>query len=206
MIKDQRIEIESPLGPHFVGNWSALDADLCRELIGFFEDNPQLQKSGRIGGQVDTEARWSTDISIEPISLENASHAVFHRYFGVLHECFRDYCEQWDFLKSFVNKTHVGTFKLQKYEVGGHFAKLHSEKTSFRGLPRILVWMTYLNDIEDGGETEFTHYDLKIKPEAGKTLIWPAEWTHAHRGCPTLSGAKYIVTGWFQMTPSQITT
>ena len=105
--------MESPLGPHFVGIWSALDLDLCRELIGFFEDNPQLQKSGLIGGQVDTEAKWSSDISIQPKSLENDSHAVFYRYFSVLHECFRDYCEQWDFLKTFIIKMHVGTFNLQ---------------------------------------------------------------------------------------------
>ena len=203
MIKNQRIEIESPSGPHFVGIWSAIQQELCRDLIHFFDDNPQLQKPGLIGGQVDNEAKWSSDISIEPKSLENDSHIAFRRYFTILHECFRDYCDQWDFLKTFVKKTHVGTFNLQKYEVGGHFTKVHSEKTNFGGLPRILVWMTYLNNVEIGGETEFSHYDLKVSPEAGKTLIWPAEWTHAHRGCPTVSGVKYIVTGWFQMTPDQ---
>ena len=43
------------------------------------------------------------------------------------------------------------------------------------------AWMTYLNDL-DSGNTDFKHFDLSIKPEKGKTLIWPAEWTHAHRG------------------------
>ncbi len=42
--------------------------------------------------------------------------------------------------------------------------------------------MTYLNDIEDGGSTYFSHYDLGIKPLKGLPLIWPAEWTHAHKG------------------------
>ena len=48
----------------------------------------------------------------------------------------------------------------------------------------------------DGGETEFIHYGLKIRPEKGKTLIWPAEWTHAHRGCPVIKGPKHVITGW----------
>ena len=51
--------------------------------------------------------------------------------------------------------------------------------------------MTYLNDVEDGGTTDFDYYKVKIKPECGKTLIWPAEWTHAHTG--TISKWKNIL-------------
>ena len=61
---------------------------------------------------------------------------------------------------------------------------------------RVLVWMTYLNDVADGGSTTFTHQDLEVQPQKGKTLIWPAEWTHAHRGNILNSGEKYIITGW----------
>ena len=55
--------------------------------------------------------------------------------------------------------------------------------------------MTYLNNVDDGGETYFNHFDLKIKPEIGKTLIWPADWTHIHSGEILNSGVKYIITG-----------
>ena len=47
---------------------------------------------------------------------------------------------------------------------------------------------------------DFEHFNLKIKPEAGKTLIWPAEWTHAHRGTVLKGGKKYIITGWLHFT------
>ena len=56
--------------------------------------------------------------------------------------------------------------------------------------------MTYLNDVQDGGETEFPMFGLKVNPEKGKTLIWPAEWTHAHLGAVVKKGNKYIITGW----------
>ena len=56
--------------------------------------------------------------------------------------------------------------------------------------------MTYLNDVEEGGSTYFSHYDLEIQPRKGLTLIWPAEWTHAHRGNILKEGSKYIITGW----------
>ena len=62
---------------------------------------------------------------------------------------------------------------------------------------RVFAWMTYLNDIKsDNGNTYFPHFDLKIKPEKGKTLIWPAEWTHAHAGEILKDETKYIITGW----------
>ena len=67
-------------------------------------------------------------------------------------------------------------------------------------LHRVLAWMTYLNDVEDGGSTSFHHYDLDVKPEKGKTLIWPADWTHADSGKVLNSGTKYIITGWMHIT------
>jgi hypothetical protein len=56
--------------------------------------------------------------------------------------------------------------------------------------------MTYLNDVESGGETEFLYQNLKIKPQKGLTLIWPTDWTHTHRGIPSMEEEKMIVTGW----------
>ena len=76
----------------------------------------------------------------------------------------------------------VGSFNIQKYEPGGHFLKVHSERTAIDTSHRVLAWMTYLNDVEDGGATRFEHQDFESQPHKGKTLIWPGEWTHAHRG------------------------
>ena len=56
--------------------------------------------------------------------------------------------------------------------------------------------MTYLSNVEEGGSTYFNHYDLDIKPTKGLTLLWPAEWTHSHKGNVLKSGLKYIITGW----------
>ena len=58
--------------------------------------------------------------------------------------------------------------------------------------------MTYLNDVDikDGGSTFFSHYGLEIQPRKGLTLIWPAEWTHAHKGNLLKADSKYIITGW----------
>ncbi len=56
--------------------------------------------------------------------------------------------------------------------------------------------MTYLNDIKEGGETEWYYQKLKVKPKKGLTVIWPADWTFTHRGITAKKEHKYIITGW----------
>jgi hypothetical protein len=57
--------------------------------------------------------------------------------------------------------------------------------------------MTYLNDVKDGGQTEWFHQKLKIKPEIGLTVIWPVDWMFLHKGVVAKKEEKFIITGWF---------
>ena len=63
---------------------------------------------------------------------------------------------------------------------------------------RQLAWALFLNDVEEGGELEFLHQSIRIKPKKGDFVIWPAFFTHLHRGNPPLSDEKWIVTGWYE--------
>ena len=62
---------------------------------------------------------------------------------------------------------------------------------------RALVFMTYLNDVTDAGETEWYYQKKKIQPKNGLSVIWPPDFTHTHRGIPSPTQEKYIVTGWW---------
>lgn len=61
---------------------------------------------------------------------------------------------------------------------------------------RGLVFSIYLNDVKKGGETEFLHQSVRVKPKKGRIVIWPASFPYLHRGNPPLSGEKYILTSW----------
>tara|TARA_Y100001938_G_scaffold55874_1_gene77963 strand:+ start:281 stop:931 length:651 start_codon:yes stop_codon:yes gene_type:complete len=61
---------------------------------------------------------------------------------------------------------------------------------------RMLVGMVYLNDVGLGGETEFYNQKVKIKPKQGTLVVWPAYFTHLHRGLPPISNTKYIINTW----------
>ena len=181
---------------HFIGCWNLENNNLCNEIIKFFEENKRLQTPGASGAGVNQKIKKTTDIVIKPDDLKEKKFEVFKRYIEELHKCYFDYQNQWPFLKSMLKTVYIPSFNVQKYEKGGHFASLHSERTTLNTLHRLFAWMTYLNDVDDGGQTNFEHYGIKVKPEIGKTIIWPAEWTHAHTGEILKSGTKYIVTGW----------
>tara|TARA_B100000795_G_scaffold247501_1_gene213757 strand:- start:86 stop:682 length:597 start_codon:yes stop_codon:yes gene_type:complete len=192
----KRIDI-NPNQLNFIGAWNLENNNLCSEIIDFFEKNQDLQKKGGTSDASNNKKVKSTiDITIKPIDLKDKNFSVFNNYMKELHDCYLDYQKQWPFLKSMLNDIQIPPFNIQKYNPGDHFSTVHSERTSLNTLHRLFAFMTYLNDVEDGGETHFTHYKFKIKPEIGKTLIWPAEWTHAHTGEILKSGTKYIVTGW----------
>ena len=93
-------------------------------------------------------------------------------------------------------------FNIQKYNPHEGFLNFHYEKNSGHGPGslRHLVFMTYLNDLKKGGETEFFYQKLKVKPEKGLTLIWGSDWTFMHKGIISSTEPKYITTGWFSYT------
>jgi len=87
--------------------------------------------------------------------------------------------------------------KMQKTKPGEGYHVWHCELDP-NAAKRVLAWALFLNDIEEGGELEFLHQNKRIKPKRGDFVIWPANFTHIHRGNPPLSGEKAIVTGWYQ--------
>lgn len=90
--------------------------------------------------------------------------------------------------------------KIQMTKPSEGYHVWHCENSSLFNKSRFLTWILYLNNIDEGGETEFIHLSERISPKTGRLVIFPAGWTHAHRGNPPLSNTKYIATGWMEYT------
>ena len=182
--------------PNFIGSWNIEPMLICDDLISYFELNLAKQKSGVSSGGLNLDKKDSIDISINPKDIILPGNEAFKAYFDQLLECYKNYVEEWTFLDKISERLEIGSFNLQRYKTGQHFKEIHTERSSLEDLHRIFAFMTYLNDVQEGGSTYFSHYDLEIQPKKGLTLIWPAEWTHAHRGNILRKGSKYIITGW----------
>jgi hypothetical protein len=103
----------------------------------------------------------------------------------------------------FLKVYRLGSINQQKYKqnVGGYH-HWHSEiapspqDPQCEQMHRVLLWMYYLNDVEEGGETEFFYQGRKIKPKQGTFVVAPTSFTHTHKGHIPLSNDKYILTSW----------
>lgn len=193
--------LEDPCkSPHFIGSWQMKDLEICEALIDYFEHHQGQQRPGISGsGYLRLDVKDSVDMTIKPLHLLDDKSEVFKKYFESLFVFYSDYTKQWPFLEGLFESLDIGSFNLQRYMPGQHFKKIHAERTGLSSLHRMFAFMTYLNDVEEGGATCFSHYGLYIKPKKGLTLIWPAEWTHAHCGNQVVKGSKYIITGWMHL-------
>ncbi|WP_224364981.1 2OG-Fe(II) oxygenase [Hyalangium versicolor] len=94
-----------------------------------------------------------------------------------------------------------GVLNVQKYLKGSSgYPHWHSEiypkDANCEQLHRVLAFQFYLNDVTEGGETEFYYQQRKVESKQGRMLIFPAGFTHTHRGNQPVSGDKYIITSW----------
>ncbi len=183
---------------NFIGSWLISNDALFENIIDFFENNRHLHNQGAIDSGVNLTEKKTTDLTIDPVDLKDKHYSLFFNYFHELFNCYNDYKKQWPFIEENLKILDIPSFNVQRYLSGEHFSKIHTERSSTSTSHRVFAWMTYLNDLEEnaGGDTNFQHFGIKIKPEKGKTLIWPAEWTHAHSGEVLNCGKKYIITGW----------
>jgi hypothetical protein len=120
-------------------------------------------------------------------------------FFEGLQRCYDGYSSKYSVLKD-SGSLRATIMKLQRTGPGGGYHVWHCEQGSKQQTSRVLVYMLYLNTIapEEGAETEFLYQKKRFSPTENTMVLWPAAYTHAHRGNPVLGEThKYIVTGWF---------
>mgnify|MGYP001184074080 CR=1 FL=1 len=110
------------------------------------------------------------------------------------------YTKKYSLLESHDSHT-IYDMKIQKTIPGEGYHEWHVESAKIENRNRLMAFTLYLNDVEEGGETEFLYQKCRFKPKRNTLLIWPANYTHAHRGNPPLSNDKYILTGWIEYGP-----
>jgi len=175
---------------------------VCDNIVAFFEsqEDPGPGTIGRYK-EVHSNIKRSTDIGVPPTYFGTSP---IMEYVDELELLCREYAHRFKYAD--VGQDSWGiieNFNIQKYEPGEAYYKYHCENTGPScEISRHLAFITYLNDVPGvGGETQFLYQDLKIKPKKGLTIIFPAHWTHTHKGIPSLRHQKYIATGWYSYKP-----
>lgn len=177
--------------------------EFCQSVIQYHENavqagfvmNRQQADASTLKVQKDDESLYMH--YEECVSLEGTKVIMqqFKNAFSA--QLYSQYVNEYDILKTSENM-HLKYVKVQKTKVGGGYHIWHHETDRRDTSNRVLAWTVYLNDVEEGGETEFLYQHIRVKPTRGTFVIWPAGFTHTHRGNPPLSNDKYIMTGWLE--------
>ena len=186
----------------FIGDFK-IQPEVCDRLVELHRacDRQGLVKRGAMSraGQLvtDPDKKDSFDVAVDRIPPELQERYGMAAYYAELQRCLEQYVEQHPLLKQ------VGTYKvtespsLQHYRPGGGFKMPHFERACLAASSRMLVWMTFLNDVTDGGGTHFVYQKATVEARKGRTLLWPTDFTHTHAGEVSPTQHKYIITGWF---------
>ena len=182
----------------FIQTWH-IPEQICDAIVEYFKNNPDKHEPGQAitnkqGSVIRKDFKESMDLPIDADYWEQP----FMDYRIELQKCLDDYVKIYPHLEHVVRFNIVEGYNIQHYPIGGGFKIEHFERNgSFnKTIKRILVFMTYLNDLDDGG-TKFIYQNRIIKAQKGKTVIFPVDWTHTHVGQISQTKEKTIVTGWY---------
>lgn len=174
----------------------------CDKLIDYYE---WCKNNNKTWGRPEKELYKKDDSTL--LNPKNSEEITFtdENLSGLIKEfnncfwnvCYKDYSETYSVLNDYEGHT-VYSYKIQKTLPGGGYHVWHCEDASKNFSRRIGVYILYLNDIEEGGETEFLYLSKRVAPKKGRLVIFPPNFPWTHRGNPPLSGEKYIMTGWIE--------
>lgn len=186
----------------FIGKYTGVfDAQWCADVVDHFK---YLKASGHTFNRQFQQHQKHSQDDESYLTAEEWDHQLRSRNSLVnngfnmgMEYCLNDYMTKFSILQT-CQQMKLTSIRIQETGSGGGFHSWHSERQSNLTSNRKLVTMVYLNTIQNGGETEFLYQAKRIRPEQGLALIWPADFTHTHRGNPPLAETKYIVTSWFE--------
>lgn len=188
----------------FIGVFDGfVSEELCKAMIDYYED---CEKAGITHVRQAYHNHGKDKIDDESVTFVNQSHLIVPelRFKSTEFEdafwnaCYKLYAEKYAVLNHF-SPHNIYTTKIQRTEKEQGYHVWHSDAESRAMAQRLLVFIMYLNDVKEGGETEFLYLSKRIKPKMGRILIFPATYTHTHRGNPPISNTKYIFTGWVEL-------
>lgn len=181
----------------FIVVYRALDATLCKAIIDVFDQDKskwrgKIGRSDGVSRQEETKSSWDLEITNEG-DWEN----IFQKIHPPIQTCVTDYLARSPILKSF--PLLATGYKIQMYPKQQGYFRWHADSLGRNARNRVAAMVLYLNDVEQGGETEFFHQHIKIAPKAGYLVMFPAGWNYMHCGHVPESNDKYIISSFIKI-------
>ena len=158
----------------------------CNKVIDLFEQSKK--------DTFDNDRKSFTELNIEG---KEEFKDIKETYIRVLKQNLQHFMKEVNIEEHhFPPVIDMENIRIKKYEANGkdvfknHVDIIRSQGPSSK---RFLVFIMYLSDVEEGGETSIPRYNIKCKPKAGRLLMFPPFWTHPHQGEKVIKGTKYQI-------------
>ena len=168
--------------------------ELCDKYLKYYHTINKVYSRNNLGLAQDNHYSFLTGAYKDELNLQYLGQDFQMIFWS---QCYPKYVETYPIIKEF-NKHRIYDLKLQKTEKGQGYHKWHSEMVDAGSRNRFMVISLYLNTVQKGGETEFLNQGLRVEAVKNRLVMFPATYTHVHRGNPPLDGTKYIITGWVE--------
>jgi|TARA_R100001530_G_C4233975_1_gene133436 hypothetical protein len=170
-----------------------VDDIICDNFIEYFKKNTEYKSLGSssTNGFIDTDIKDSTDVNF----FNSSTNKNIITFFKELSKCLNSYIKKYNIKEEL--RTQLCN-NIQYYKPKQGYPALHYERGKTFST-RQLVYMLYCNTVTDKGGTEFPYQNTTLSAVKGKLVIWPADFTHPHRGIVSDTQEKYIVTGWIEI-------
>lgn len=161
---------------------NVLEESLCNELIKLYNNSPDEYE------RVDLENVMTfTQINLTKKWKDSKAHRSIVSILLKYKKKYYDYV----YSECFPQDNSFEQIRIKKYEIGESF-NTHVDVSDYSSAQRYLSFLFYLNDVDEGGETIFE--GLTISPKKGRLAVFPPLWMYPHKGCPPISGEKYIMS------------
>lgn len=187
----------------FIGVYDGFfEKEYCNKLISYFEWSLKNNRVWKRSESESIKSDMSCTLNPDPVndiefSFQN-SYGLMQQFNTVFwDECYADYSSMYSVLKNYDQHT-IYSYKIQKTEPGQGYHVWHCESGEKMFNSRIAAYILYLNDIDEGGETEFLYCSRRVPAKTGRLCIFPGNYPWTHRGNPPLKQTKYIMTGWIE--------
>ena len=167
---------------------NALEPDTCNFFISLFDSVPHLHETIQKDGKPNfTQFNLTKNKDVNDELNKIHSHVIKNVY------KYRDMYYNFVDSRVFPSEHAFEQFRIKRYNTGGEDRfDTHVDVADYSSARRFLSFFWYLNDVENGGETEFLN--VSIKPKAGTLVVFPPLWMFPHKGNAPISGSKYLLS------------
>lgn len=169
---------------------AALTPEFCAQLIDAFEQSaPRHVENGRGHHPGIQHSTW-VELNLTPLA-DKAFLGFFHAQIDTY---LAQYNQEVPLTLAVPARLTLDDLRIKRYRVSSndHFEP-HFDAIDVRS-QRYLVFLWYLNEVTDGGETHFPDLGIKIQARTGRLLMFPPYWMFQHAGLPPHSNDKYIIS------------